>query len=75
GVSWLAPFMSAALIGTTIHIQDYRDVIGDKKAGRTTLPIVLPELCRWLTSVLALAWSLGLPVYWNINVIYSCMFF
>jgi 1,4-dihydroxy-2-naphthoate octaprenyltransferase len=39
--------ISLALITTTIHAQDFKDVEGDVKAGRTTLPMILqPSLAR-----------------------------
>ncbi|KAJ6598671.1 UbiA prenyltransferase family, partial [Mycena sp. CBHHK59/15] len=72
--SWIAPYMSAALIGSTIHIQDFRDVIGDRQAGRTTFPIVMPEYSRRASFVLLFVWSLGLSLYWNLSVIAACIF-
>ena len=49
--------LSAGIILTTIHTQDYRDASGDVAAGRDTLPIAYPALSRPLTALLLVAWS------------------
>ncbi|KAJ7446936.1 UbiA prenyltransferase family-domain-containing protein [Mycena galericulata] len=71
---WVAPYFSAALIISTIHIQDFRDVVGDRKAGRTTFPIAMPEYSRWITFILLSSWSLGLSLYWSLGVIKTSIF-
>ncbi|KAI0065526.1 hypothetical protein BV25DRAFT_1764293, partial [Artomyces pyxidatus] len=50
------------IILTTIHVQDFRDEIGDKLVGRRTLPIVFPEASRIGTIVAMVSWSVGLSV-------------
>lgn len=59
-----------ALLGlntlTTVQIQDFRDQEGDKIRGRRTVPLVMGDgLCRVLTSIIILFWSVALPVYWE----------
>ncbi|KAJ7160989.1 UbiA prenyltransferase family-domain-containing protein [Mycena filopes] len=66
--TWLAPWISIALISSTIHIQDFRDVVGDKQQGRTTFPVVMPEFSRLASSIIILVWSVILPVYCNPNI-------
>ncbi|KAG1738120.1 uncharacterized protein EDB91DRAFT_1237797 [Suillus paluster] len=62
-----ALYCSALVILLTIHAQDFADVVGDRKSGRRTLPIVAPEgsriymlcLLPLLSFALASLWSLG----------------
>ncbi|KAJ7200832.1 UbiA prenyltransferase family [Mycena pura] len=76
GDQWLAPYISTALIATTIHVQDFRDEAGDRQQGRTTFPVVMPEFSRRMTLVLMAAWSFGLAVFWgsDLSVITSASF-
>ena len=37
---------SAGLFTSTIHAQDFRDIVGDRAIGRTTLPIAFPLFSR-----------------------------
>ncbi|KAJ7437437.1 UbiA prenyltransferase family-domain-containing protein [Mycena galericulata] len=64
GNEWLAPYISTLLIATTIHVQDFRDEAGDRKQGRITFPVVLPEFSRRMTLVLMTIWSFGLGAFW-----------
>lgn len=54
---------AAALVGnfliifTTIHAQDFKDIVGDKIQGRKTLPILVPTLSRLSMPCLLLSWS------------------
>ncbi|KAJ7086864.1 UbiA prenyltransferase family [Mycena belliarum] len=57
--------VTALLIATTIHVQDFRDVAGDRKQGRTTLPIAMPESSRTITLGLMICWSAGLTFLWG----------
>jgi 4-hydroxybenzoate polyprenyltransferase len=49
--------ITAGVIFTTIHAQDFRDEIGDSAYGRKTLPIVWPRFARSTMLFLLLAWS------------------
>ncbi|TRM69501.1 UbiA prenyltransferase family [Schizophyllum amplum] len=56
---------TALLLATTVHAQDFRDVVGDAAIGRNTLPMVLPPaLARWSLAVLLLGWSAVLIQFW-----------
>ncbi|KAI0270494.1 UbiA prenyltransferase family-domain-containing protein [Gloeopeniophorella convolvens] len=52
--------VNALIILSTIHAQDFRDEVGDKLAGRQTIPIVWPQASRAGILVLLVTWSLGL---------------
>lgn len=55
---------SAAVITTTIHVQDFRDVVGDREAGRRTLPLVSEPLARLSVAATVLPWSIALARVW-----------
>ena len=63
----LAIALSAGIILTTIHTQDYRDAPGDAAAGRVTLPIAYPSLSRAITALLLIAWSRGISWTWQLD--------
>ncbi|KAJ7231319.1 UbiA prenyltransferase family [Mycena rebaudengoi] len=63
GLQWVAPYLSAILIATTVQIQDFRDEAGDREQGHLTLPVLVPEFCRRLTSVLIACWTMGLAEF------------
>lgn len=48
------------IICTTIHAQDFRDSVGDRIKGRSTLPILFPRGSRWLLFASILGWSVVL---------------
>lgn len=53
--SWRIILTVSVLFGVTLNLQDLRDVGGDKKAGRKTLPIVIGVLStRWVLCVAVL---------------------
>ena len=56
--------LSAGIILTTIHTQDYKDASGDVAAGRDTLPIAYPALSRPITALLLIAWSWVISRTW-----------
>ncbi|KAL9629634.1 MAG: hypothetical protein Q9164_006796 [Protoblastenia rupestris] len=63
GYQWLA--IKAAIIFTTLQVQDLRDQEGDRARLRSTVPIVLgDELARWSIAVPILLWSLLAPYFW-----------
>ncbi len=65
---------SAGIFATTIQAQDFKDTEGDRLIGRKTLPIVAP-LWPPPTLMLALqAWSIGLALFWQVDVITAFAF-
>ena len=60
GTMWISIAMSAGIIFTTIHVQDYKDIQGDLAAGRITLPIAYPMSSRPVTAFLLITWSWGI---------------
>lgn len=72
--AWFAPYVSTLLIATTIHIQDFRDEAGDRKQGRVTFPVVMPEFSRRMTFLIVAVWSFGLASYWNLSSVASPWF-
>ena len=69
-----AQLLKFLLILTTTHAQDFRDVLGDRAAGRLTLPIAYPRLSRLSMLVLLPAWSLFLCRFWEVQLIVSTVF-
>ena len=67
GTACLAIALSAGIVLTTVHMQDYRDVPGDAAAGRVTLPIAHPVLSRAVTALLLVAWSWGVSWTWRLD--------
>ena len=70
GTMWIAVALSAGIIMTTIHVQDYKDIQGDIAAGRVTLPIAYaayPMLSRAITAFLLIGWSWGIARTWRLD--------
>ena len=62
GFYWIA--IISAVVLTTMHIQDLKDVEGDLAKGRRTFPIVFgDETARWTVAVPILFWTLFCPSY------------
>jgi hypothetical protein len=59
--------LSAGIILTTIHTQDYKDASGDAASGRVTLPIAYPVLSRPVTALLLIAWSWVVSRTWRLD--------
>lgn len=71
-VGWLA--ICAAIIFTTIQVQDLRDQEGDAQIHRRTVPLVLGDApTRWLTAVAIWIWSAASPLYWGLGYV-GCLF-
>ena len=64
GIVCIAIALSAGIILTTIHTQDFKDVVGDAAVGRVTLPIAYPVLSRVATAFFLVAWSWGVSRTW-----------
>ena len=64
GYNWV--LMNAAVIFTTVHMQDMADVAGDKSRGRHTIPIRLGQsVARWSLAILILVWGPTYALYWD----------
>lgn len=64
GFTWV--LMNAAVIFTTVHMQDMSDVVGDRARGRRTIPLVYGQaVARWWLAILVLLWSPIYTVYWG----------
>lgn len=63
----IAIALSAGIIFTTVHTQDYKDVLGDTAAGRVTLPIAYPALSRVTTAFFLIAWSWCVSRAWGLD--------
>ncbi len=50
-------------MASTVAIQDFRDLEGDRVTGRHTLPIIVGEgIARFLMAASLLLWSFGVPI-------------
>jgi hypothetical protein len=63
----IAIALSAGIILTTIHTQDYKDILGDAATGRVTLPIAYPVLSRIATAFVLTVWSWGVSRTWRLD--------
>jgi hypothetical protein len=66
-VALLAVAISAGIFATTIQTQDFQDCDGDRRIGRQTLPIIVPQLARYTLLPILSVWSIGLSVLWNLS--------
>ena len=55
----IAVVLSTRIILTMIHLQDYKDMLGDAVAGCVMLPITHPMLFCIVTAFILVAWSWG----------------
>ncbi|KAI0070730.1 hypothetical protein K474DRAFT_1713083 [Panus rudis PR-1116 ss-1] len=65
--SLLALCLSIAIHVTTLHAQDFKDVAGDQRIGRCTLPIIAPEFSRYTMICGLTAWSVALGCVWGLR--------
>jgi 4-hydroxybenzoate polyprenyltransferase len=64
---WIA--VLAAIITSTVQIQDLPDLEGDKARGRKTVPLVYGDgVTRWSLVVTILPWSIFCPFYWRLSI-------
>jgi len=65
--------LSITLYATTTHTQDFKDVIGDYKIGRSTFALYMPKVSR--ASVLAglVMWSAFLSKVWEMGPVLSAI--
>lgn len=67
GYYWLK--IEAAIVFTTLQVQDLRDQKGDQARGRRTAPIVLGDVVtRWTIAIPVLFWSLFCPFLWGLGI-------
>ncbi|EKM52334.1 uncharacterized protein PHACADRAFT_126070 [Phanerochaete carnosa HHB-10118-sp] len=73
-ISTTAVCISGILIFTTVQVQDFADVEGDKRLGRVTFPIYAPEFSRQFTLIAITMWSLFLSYFWKIGPYFGAMY-
>ncbi|KAI1787434.1 UbiA prenyltransferase family, partial [Ganoderma leucocontextum] len=66
-----AQLVTAVLIFTTIHAQDFQDVEGDRASGRVSLPIAYPSGSRASMMVLLPGWSTFVCLFWELQPVPS----
>ncbi|KAF2248666.1 hypothetical protein BU26DRAFT_530784 [Trematosphaeria pertusa] len=65
--AWIA--ILAAVISSTVQLQDLPDIEGDKARGRRTMPLIYGDTpVRWSVCIPALFWSFYCPFYWNLDL-------
>jgi hypothetical protein len=61
--AWLA--LTAAVIMTTIQVQDFRDEAGDRSIGRGTVAVAMnPLVAHGSTAATVMLWSVVCPAFW-----------
>ncbi|PCH35444.1 hypothetical protein WOLCODRAFT_80556 [Wolfiporia cocos MD-104 SS10] len=65
--------ISAGVILTTIHAQDFRDVQGDLDTGRRTFPIISPAAARLTVLVGLLCWTAAAIHIWQLDWIIAML--
>lgn len=73
-IATLSIACSAGVILFTIHAQDFKDILGDTQVGRTTIPIVYPQIARPTLMIAIVAWSMFLTVFWGLHAIAGIAF-
>lgn len=57
----------AAMLLTTVHAQDFPDLVGDHARGRRTVPLVYGiKWSRLVVAVLAIVWSVTCAAFWGV---------
>lgn len=65
---WIA--LIAVLIGSTVHVQDMYDQIGDAAAGRRTFPLVVGDAAaRRCIALVIMFWTVSCPAYWGAGIL------
>jgi hypothetical protein len=67
GIACIAVALSAGIIFTTIHTQDFKDMRGDAATGRVTFPLAYPFLSRAATAFFLIVWSWFASWTWRLN--------
>ncbi|KAI0672058.1 UbiA prenyltransferase family-domain-containing protein [Trametes maxima] len=66
--------INSSVILTTIHAQDFKDVDGDRRIGRSTMPIAYPKASRIAVVAFVPAWTLVLCCYWHVSTNFAAAF-
>lgn len=68
GIYWI--LIISAVILSTMHLQDLKDVAGDKLRNRQMVPLVwVDSVTRWFVAVPVLAWSVVYPLYLRLGLL------
>ncbi|KZO90321.1 hypothetical protein CALVIDRAFT_547615 [Calocera viscosa TUFC12733] len=67
--------LSAMIVLTTIHVQDFPDVDGDLALGRRTIPITFPQASRILTPLIMIGWTAILNNAWMLGPTISTLMY
>jgi len=59
---------SSLIILSTVHVQDFPDIVGDTAQNRKTIPILAPVVSRKLTSTVITFWSIYMAFIWRIGI-------
>lgn len=70
----LAVQLSVAVLASTLHAQDFKDVSGDRLTGRCTLPIAFPFFSRLSIALGIPLWSICLSHVWHLDLLGSTAF-
>lgn len=63
--TWMA--VVAAMLLTTVHAQDFPDLVGDHARWRRTVPLVYGiKWSRLVVAVLAIVWSVACAAFWGV---------
>ncbi|KLO11399.1 hypothetical protein SCHPADRAFT_831206 [Schizopora paradoxa] len=73
-VAQRALICSLGIFASTIYAQDFKDVEGDAKVGRKTVPIIYPSLAAPALSLAMLGWSVFLINLWHIGYLTASAF-
>ncbi len=64
----------SAIVLTTMHIQDLKDVAGDALRNRQTAPLTFGErVTRWSVAIPVVAWSVVCPLYLGVGLLGSVL--
>ncbi|PLB38294.1 UbiA family prenyltransferase [Aspergillus candidus] len=64
--AWL--LLLAAVVSSTVHLQDLYDQNGDHLRARRTLPLVIGDsAARWAAALPMLLWGVACPVFWRVG--------
>ncbi|KAL2201923.1 hypothetical protein CC79DRAFT_1351820 [Sarocladium strictum] len=67
-LGWL--LICAAIVSTTIQVQDLRDQKGDAEIDRSTMPLLIGDMpTRYMTIAAAFFWSVACPLYWDLGIL------
>lgn len=61
--------LTAAIVFTTMQVQDLKDQDGDRVRSRKTMPLILGDkVARWTIAAPVIFWSFVCPAFWALNV-------